>query len=31
LLLVGLNLMDQWDQASRLLRYGQEVLREASG
>ena len=26
LLLVGLNLMDQWDQASRLLRYGQTVM-----
>lgn len=25
LLLVGLNLMDQWEQASRLLRYGHEV------
>lgn len=31
LLLVGLNLMDQWEQASRLLRYGHEVLQEASG
>ena len=31
LLLVGLNLMDQWKQASRLLRYGHEVLGEASG
>jgi D-alanyl-D-alanine carboxypeptidase (penicillin-binding protein 5/6) len=26
LLLVGLNLKDQWQQASRLLRYGHEVL-----
>jgi D-alanyl-D-alanine carboxypeptidase (penicillin-binding protein 5/6) len=26
LLLVALNLMDQWEQASRLLRYGQAVL-----
>jgi serine-type D-Ala-D-Ala carboxypeptidase (penicillin-binding protein 5/6) len=26
LLLVGLNLMDQWEQASKLLRYGHEVL-----
>lgn len=31
LLLVGLNLMDQWDQASRLLRYGQAVLRGPTG
>jgi serine-type D-Ala-D-Ala carboxypeptidase (penicillin-binding protein 5/6) len=31
LLLVGLNLMDQWDQASRILRYGHEVLKGASG
>lgn len=31
LLLVGLNLMDQWEQASRLLRYGHHVLQEASG
>jgi D-alanyl-D-alanine carboxypeptidase (penicillin-binding protein 5/6) len=31
LLLVGLNLMDQWEQASRLLRYGHEVLKAASG
>jgi D-alanyl-D-alanine carboxypeptidase (penicillin-binding protein 5/6) len=29
LLLVGLNLMDQWEEASRLLRYGHEVLRGA--
>jgi D-alanyl-D-alanine carboxypeptidase (penicillin-binding protein 5/6) len=26
LLLVALNMMDQWEQASRLLRYGQGVL-----
>ena len=31
LLLVGLNLMDQWEQASRLLRYGHEVLKAAKG
>jgi D-alanyl-D-alanine carboxypeptidase (penicillin-binding protein 5/6) len=31
LLLVGLNLMDQWEQASRLLRYGHEVLRQSNG
>lgn len=31
LLLVGLNLKDQWEQASRLLRYGHEVLQGASG
>ncbi|HKY70814.1 MAG TPA: D-alanyl-D-alanine carboxypeptidase family protein [Nitrospira sp.] len=31
LLLVGLNLMDQWEQAARLLRYGHEVLGETSG
>ncbi|HSC55704.1 MAG TPA: D-alanyl-D-alanine carboxypeptidase family protein [Nitrospira sp.] len=31
LLLVGLNLMDQWDQASRVLRYGHELLQGASG
>jgi len=31
LLLVGLNLMDQWEQASRLLRYGHEVLQGSSG
>jgi len=30
LLLVGLNVMDQWDQATRLLRYGQAVLQESS-
>ncbi|MGH7166352.1 MAG: D-alanyl-D-alanine carboxypeptidase family protein [Nitrospiraceae bacterium] len=27
LLLVGLNVMDRWEQATRLLRYGQTVLR----
>ena len=27
LLLVGLNVMDRWEQATRLLRYGQAVLR----
>jgi D-alanyl-D-alanine carboxypeptidase (penicillin-binding protein 5/6) len=26
LLLVGLNVMDQWEQATRLLRYGQELM-----
>ncbi len=26
LLLVGLNLKDQWEQATKLLRYGHEVL-----
>jgi D-alanyl-D-alanine carboxypeptidase (penicillin-binding protein 5/6) len=31
LLLVGLNLMDQWEQASRLLRYGHDVLQQANG
>ena len=31
LLLVALNVIDQWEQASRLLRYGQAVLQEASG
>lgn len=31
LLLVGLNVTDQWDQASRLLRYGQAVLLATSG
>ena len=31
LLLVGLNLLDQWEQAERLLRYGQAVLRGTSG
>lgn len=30
LLLVGLNVMDQWEQASRLLRYGQAVLQGTS-
>lgn len=30
LLLVGLNVMDQWEQATRLLRYGQAVLQESS-
>jgi hypothetical protein len=27
LLLVGLNVRDQWEQAASLLRYGQAVLR----
>ena len=27
LLLVGLNVRDRWEQATRLLRYGQAVLR----
>jgi len=31
LLLVALNLADQWEQASRLLRYGQVVLQGTSG
>ncbi len=31
LLLVALNMMDQWEQASRLLRYGQTVLQGTSG
>ncbi|MGC3976109.1 MAG: D-alanyl-D-alanine carboxypeptidase family protein [Nitrospira sp.] len=31
LLLVGLNLMDQWQQATSLLRYGHEVLRQGAG
>lgn len=31
LLLVGLNLVDQWEQASQLLRYGHKVLLGASG
>ena len=31
LLLVGLNVMDQWEQATRLLRYGQTVLQGTSG
>jgi D-alanyl-D-alanine carboxypeptidase (penicillin-binding protein 5/6) len=30
LLLVGLNLMDQWEQGSRLLQYGQAVLQGTS-
>ena len=31
LLLVGLNLMDQWKQATSLLHYGHAVLQEAKG
>lgn len=31
LLLVALNVVDQWEQASRLLRYGHEVLRGETG
>jgi D-alanyl-D-alanine carboxypeptidase (penicillin-binding protein 5/6) len=31
LLLVGLNLMDQWTLATSLLRYGHAVLQEANG
>ena len=31
LLLVGLNVMDQWEQATRLLRYGQMTLRNGDG
>jgi serine-type D-Ala-D-Ala carboxypeptidase (penicillin-binding protein 5/6) len=31
LLLVGLNVMDRWGQASRLLRYGQAVMQGTSG
>jgi D-alanyl-D-alanine carboxypeptidase (penicillin-binding protein 5/6) len=31
LLLVGLNVVDQWEQASRLLRYGHAVLQSTSG
>ncbi len=31
LLLVGLNVQDRWEQATRLLRYGQAVLRADSG
>ena len=27
LLLVGLNVIDRWEQAARLLRYGQTLLR----
>ena len=30
LLLVGLNVMDRWEQATRLLRYGQAVVRGPS-
>jgi len=30
LLLVGLNVRDRWDQATRLLRYGQSVLQNTS-
>jgi D-alanyl-D-alanine carboxypeptidase (penicillin-binding protein 5/6) len=31
LLLVGLNVMDRWDQAGKLLRYGQAVLQTGNG
>lgn len=31
LLLVGLNLMDQWKQAASLLRYGHELIRDGTG
>jgi serine-type D-Ala-D-Ala carboxypeptidase (penicillin-binding protein 5/6) len=31
LLLVGLNVVDRWEQAFKLLRYGQAVLQGASG
>ena len=31
LLLVGLNVVDRWDQATRLLRYGQAVLQSGNG
>jgi D-alanyl-D-alanine carboxypeptidase (penicillin-binding protein 5/6) len=31
LLLVGLNLMDQWQQASRILRYGLEHMQATGG
>jgi len=31
LLLVGLNLLDQWEQASRLLHYGHEILQGGGG
>jgi serine-type D-Ala-D-Ala carboxypeptidase (penicillin-binding protein 5/6) len=31
LLLVGLNVMDQWEQSTKLLRYGQAVLQGTSG
>jgi D-alanyl-D-alanine carboxypeptidase (penicillin-binding protein 5/6) len=30
LLLVGLNVMDRWEQATRLLRYGQAVVQNSS-
>jgi D-alanyl-D-alanine carboxypeptidase (penicillin-binding protein 5/6) len=30
LLLVGLNVLDRWEQATKLLRYGQTVLQSAS-
>lgn len=31
LILVGLNVMDRWEQATKLLRYGQAVVREGPG
>lgn len=31
LLLVGLNVQDQWEEATRLLRYGQAVLERTAG
>jgi D-alanyl-D-alanine carboxypeptidase (penicillin-binding protein 5/6) len=31
LLLVALNMMDQWEQAARLLRYGQAVMQGSGG
>ena len=31
LLLVGLNVLDRWDQATRLLQYGQAVMRAGNG
>ena len=31
LLLVGLNVTDRWEQATRLLRYGQAVLQTGTG
>jgi len=31
LVLVGLNVMDRWEQATRLLRYGQMTLRNGDG
>ena len=31
LLLVGLNVMDRWEQATRLLRYGQMAMQTPSG